>query len=363
MPGRFRLRSVERCEQSAWSRLVWPRSGPGAPGVNRARVLPFLCGSWRCRRCSRWRGAVDWSRCAAGVLSRRWWLYCVLTLDPAGFRDPWDAYRTVGDLWDHRLRRSLRTAFGPFDYLQTWERHRSGWPHVNLVLSGPGLQQFCGLVPTKRAKVKRDVGGSRSCEYPPAFRSELRRLAVQAGFGSVLWVEILSGDRAESMAGYLVKLAQELTGAASKHGDQAPLMAPKRFRRIRASRGLLPARVAGAGELTGTILPNASWANLERRMDGAVDPPARTTKHRPAEHPVAWSAVDAAVDAQARRLVAAWVAGDSLPVHPVPPDRLPALRDQARAVRAARAAALQPPDPAPSVPASLYPAPSWGEIP
>ena len=32
----------------------------------------FLCGSWRCRRCARWRGALDWARCAAAVSSRGW---------------------------------------------------------------------------------------------------------------------------------------------------------------------------------------------------------------------------------------------------------------------------------------------------
>jgi hypothetical protein len=56
------------------------------------------------------------------------------------------------------------------------------------------------------------------------------------------------------MAGYLVKLAKELTGAQAKKGDQAPLHAPRHFRRIRASRGLLPAQAKGAGEWTGALV-------------------------------------------------------------------------------------------------------------
>lgn len=53
------------------------------------------------------------------------------------------------------------------------------------------------------------------------------------------------------MAGYLVKLARELTGSARK--DQVPVDAPSHFRRLRASRGLLPAAFTGSGEYTGEM--------------------------------------------------------------------------------------------------------------
>jgi hypothetical protein len=42
------------------------------------------------------------------------------------------------------------------------------------------------------------------------------------------------------MAGYLVKLTRELTGAGPK--NQIPVNAPRHFRRLRASKGLLPPR-------------------------------------------------------------------------------------------------------------------------
>jgi hypothetical protein len=42
----------------------------------------------------------------------------------------------------------------------------------------------------------------------------------------------------DAMCGYLVKTAKELIGAAGK--NQIPINAPRHFRRLRASRGLLP---------------------------------------------------------------------------------------------------------------------------
>jgi hypothetical protein len=55
---------------------------------------------------------------------------------------------------------------------------------------------------------------------------------------------------ANAMAGYLVKLARELTGAAVK--DQVPVNAPSHFRRLRASQGLLPPPYKNP-EITGAL--------------------------------------------------------------------------------------------------------------
>jgi hypothetical protein len=55
-----------------------------------------------------------------------------------------------------------------------------------------------------------------------------------------VWVEIV--DSREAVAAYLVKIAQEISRATFKDGNQSPIGAPPHFRRIRASRGLLPAR-------------------------------------------------------------------------------------------------------------------------
>lgn len=64
--------------------------------------------------------------------------------------------------------------------------------------------------------------------------------APASGFGRRVWVEVV--DSSEAMAAYLVKVAEEFSRSAFKVGDQRPLGAPRHFRRMRASRGLLPAR-------------------------------------------------------------------------------------------------------------------------
>jgi hypothetical protein len=54
----------------------------------------------------------------------------------------------------------------------------------------------------------------------------------------------------EKMAGYLTKLGLELSGAARK--GQTPVNAPRHFRRIRASRGMLPKRIKNP-DITGQL--------------------------------------------------------------------------------------------------------------
>ena len=82
------------------------------------------------------------------------------------------------------------------------------------------------------------------------WRQDLKKLAVKAGFGEVLWVEPVRDS--EAMAGYMTKLSRELTGASRK--DQVPVNAPRHFRRLRASRGLLPSAYSHAGVWTGRMI-------------------------------------------------------------------------------------------------------------
>ena len=309
MPGRLRLSSVEACERQAWSLLVWPTEPAGSPGVNENRIRPFLCGSWRCRRCARWRGAVDWSRCAAGITGRDWWTYCVLTLDPQDFADPWDAYRTVGYLWDHKLRRRLERTYGRFEYLQTWERHtRAGseWPHLNLMIRSPAMRDRVLVAGERTVWRRADSGGQRRCRYSPGFRQDLLAAAVGSGFGAGhFWCETVTQGSGDAMAGYLVKLARELTGASSKGGDQSPLLCPKGFRRIRASRGLLPARRKGTG-FTGTLVPFAAFAMLDGAMNGMLDRGPRKPGERQTGLPVSDAVRDDLLEQTAKQIAGEW---------------------------------------------------------
>lgn len=268
------------CERESWSLAWWPRIIGSKPGTE-AFCAPLLCGSWRCRRCARWRGAVDWTRCAKAVQSRSWWLYVVLTFDPAIYRNRWEAYRDAGECWDHGLRRSIERAFGRVEYLQTWERHRSGWPHLNVILTGDGIRAAVERYGTTKRRARRS---GRVCLFSPGFRQWLLARAIRAGFGrGSLWTEVLDpevcGDR---MAAYLLKLAKELTGAAEKKGDQSPIDAPRHFRRIRASRGLLP-KSESSGEWTGKLIPTNFAARRRVEATGELSAPARAPGERAAQ--------------------------------------------------------------------------------
>lgn len=301
LPGRTWLKSVEACERQDWTLVLWRR---GAVDLETGELAegsfyraPFPCGSWRCRRCGRWRGAVDWARARSGLLRRSAWLYLVLTFDPSRYADRWEAYRAGGEAWDKGLRRSierglervlreLRRRKEPIPagattdkgelaapvYLQTWEATARGWPHANVVLSHPLLERWLEEPELGRSRkdepgilegrglVERATSSSSGNERRalcPArgWKAWLEREAERAGFGRITWAELLAPRSLGSMAGYLVKLARELTGGASKGGDQTPLSAPRGFRRIRASVGMLPPAPAGSGEFSGMLSP------------------------------------------------------------------------------------------------------------
>jgi hypothetical protein len=81
-----------------------------------------------------------------------------------------------------------------------------------------------------------------------------------------VWVEIV--DSGESMAAYLVKVAHEFSSSRFKVGDQRPLGAPRHFRRLRASRGLLPPRTrAVAVQSIDRETGEVTWSLRARSLD------------------------------------------------------------------------------------------------
>jgi len=139
-------------------------------------------------------------------------------------------YYKAGKCWDVARKRLVRL-YGPIAYVQTLERHKKGGCHVNVVMGNERLADL----------VEKDWRAWR--------RSVLIPLATDCGFGPVAWVERC--DKASGrLAGYVTKLANELTGAQGK--SQIPEDAPPHFRRIRASRGLLPP--VAHSELTGQLV-------------------------------------------------------------------------------------------------------------
>ncbi len=248
-PKKGRLRYVAACEQKAWTLVTWPKTDPGKRQLTR-----FRCRSWRHEgECREWKGAQDFTRCREGIRSRSGWTYVVLTFDPKDWPGQAAAYRWAGTLWN-RLRLALTRRYGRIEYIQTWEATKKGWPHVNILFHNPAIAA---------------AGWKR-------FRRVLGALAVRAGFGRVLWAEPMRD--ADAMAGYLVKLARELTGAARK--DQVPVDAPRHFRRLRASRGLLPPVFHNpeiAGELKQKPL---EVVTLDERSTNDADPDRGTLASR-----------------------------------------------------------------------------------
>jgi hypothetical protein len=197
----------------------------------------------------------DLRRLQAAVTSRSWWLYAVLTFDRrADDSDPWLAYKRAGLQWNNRLAKRLARRFGRLEYVQTWEAHADGWPHVNLLMTSPGLRADVEQYDDELREVESH--GRKRMAHWTAWRSyrldargerdKFESWSTSAGFGERTWIEIV--DSREGMACYLAKVAREIGSTIWKRKkgglDQRPLNAPPHFRRIRASRGLLPERQA-----------------------------------------------------------------------------------------------------------------------
>ena len=166
-------------------------------------------------------------------------LFLTLTFDPARWKDADTAWRHSRDCWK-RLRDHLAYRYGMGHgrdrskaqvlYVQTWEQHKNGWPHVHVLVYCPEI-----------AKDVRARGHYwKASEQRHVWRWQrqvLQELAIASGFGWRCDVDFPRKDRG-SVAGYLVKIASELTRSDSK-SDQAPVAAPKGFRRLRSSVGFL----------------------------------------------------------------------------------------------------------------------------
>lgn len=212
------MRYIEACQSGTWHLHLWPLGEDHGDGTECQR-LPYTCRSWRHEgECRDWRNNLDFWRVLQGIKSRGHWVYCVLTFQQGTAEERYKTYYKAGRCWDLLRKRLIRLS-GKLSYVQTWERHAAGGCHCNVLLSNPDIA----------FQVQQDWRKWR--------RHSLRPNAVASGFGPVCWVERCD-DQHERIAGYLVKKASELVLASNK--EQTPYDAPPHFRRIRASRGLLP---------------------------------------------------------------------------------------------------------------------------
>jgi len=216
VPGRvYKPRYILACEQGAWSIASWPRGEK-----EKAKVRAFKCRSWRHKgECSQWKGAQDFRRIEAALKENPDdWVYSVLTFDQNEWFNDFHAYKGLYGCWD-KLRKRLEREWGSFKYIAVCEKHRNGWPHLNILIRNKKLAAACAGTGWKAVR-----------------KNWLEPHSIESGFGMRTWIEPVRNS--EAMAGYVVKLCNTI-GEVTK-SNQVPDNAPKNFRRLRCSQGLLP---------------------------------------------------------------------------------------------------------------------------
>jgi hypothetical protein len=170
-----------------------------------------------------------------------------------------------------RLRRQLIREHGPdADFGSRWvatvEAHRSGVPHLNIIVHSEHLADALDAAKTTQQKYNDD---RFACGLRPTNETILcdwiGAHATESG-----WGRMSTGERARdagALAGYVVKLAGEAdkTADAIDRGcagattgevvklSQLPMNAPVRFRRLRAGKGFLKPRNKNK-DITGTLV-------------------------------------------------------------------------------------------------------------
>lgn len=247
-----------------WWIYTWRRDAPEA-----RRRQPYFCNSWRCPHCARHEAAVTFARIkeACDPLEPSGFVFVVLTLDREGYYsgERWscvdDAYRAFSTMtrkFLKRLRRwQKREGMQPLknQWVGVVEAHRTGWPHLNLLIHSPELAEHvassqadvpaCGFC----ARCRK----GKSCRAPMLLQGAIRSAATGAGWGVQSTIE--RARSADAVGGYLTKLSatQGATAGELAKLTQAPTMAPVRFRRLRSGVGFLPPRRHDP-DVTGTLV-------------------------------------------------------------------------------------------------------------
>jgi hypothetical protein len=178
-------------------------------------------------------------------------LYLVLTFPRRGelaFGSKWDAFAGLHRAW-RRLYFGMRRAWPGVRYVSTVESHRDGWPHLNVVLVS---DEIAAAV----RRWRRDhPSWSREGLAVSVGRELFGDSLTRAGFGRRVWLEQpRSVDRLAAYAAKLASVGSAEAAEIAKPG-QVPIDAPVGFRRLRSSRGFLPAvKCRGDSEWTGRLV-------------------------------------------------------------------------------------------------------------
>ena len=241
-------RHVRACQHSPdsferWFLWTWPKDRQ----ATQTRV-PYSCGSWRCPVCCRHEAAVTFARIKQATSRPEYspdgWVFLVLTLDRDGYYSgrPWPdvtgAYRALSKMTDNLLHR-LRRAYNGEPH-RSWvgvvEAHRSGWPHMNLMLYAPELARDLA------EQTQRRLDAGSTAREAKLLGSTVLKHATEVGWGTQSTAEVAHST--DALAGYIVKLAGQHDRSMGELAKvtQAPLAAPARFRRLRSGKGFLPPR-------------------------------------------------------------------------------------------------------------------------
>lgn len=261
---------VKACQHSQhqhekWFVWTWNRAKPEVQSR-----IPYSCGSWRCDVCARHEAAVTFARIKQAVepLSSDGWCFIVLTLDRNGyykdgkaqFKNVTDAYRSMGSMCEKLIKRMRRRWGVGNEWVAVVEAHRSGWPHLNLLVHCPALADDLRSLRSRKLadpEIAEAVQSARDAWrdkawLPPEVKAKAREAklmggellvhAIESGWGLQSTAEV--AESTDAVAGYVVKLAKHHDASVGEVAKvtQAPKAAPERFRRLRAGRRFLPAR-------------------------------------------------------------------------------------------------------------------------
>jgi len=266
-----------------WFVWTWNRAAP-----EEKHRVPYSCNSWRCEVCARHEAAVTFRRIteACEGLDPRGWCYFVLTVDRNAFFggkkwvDATDCYRQLGTM-SEKFRKRLRRMYPEIGnkWVAVVEAHRSGWPHLNLMVHSPNLAahlrasraekvadpavaealEYCRQAWRDRSWVPREI--QERARGPMLLDGDLLRHATETDWGRQSTGEAARDH--EALAGYITKLCANHDASVGEVAKitQAPTNAPERFRRLRAGKKFLPPRHHNAA-VTGCLV-------RRRRIPGA----------------------------------------------------------------------------------------------
>lgn len=177
------------------------------PDTGRTIVVPLCCKSWTCPACAKRLKRLWAERLITSDPER----FITLTVDPKLHPDPHEARVAIQKAWTSfvphwrkgRAAKGDKHAIPPHDleYVSVWERHKSGMPHMHILVRG---------------------------QYIP--QSYLRAWMIRAGVGEIVHITAVTDPRAAvaEMLKYITKAADDVSEFF------------KGFRLINCSRNMVP---------------------------------------------------------------------------------------------------------------------------